>query len=472
MLRLIHISVGGLLGRFDHSVAFPKDDEFVVLYGLNGVGKTKLLELTNFTFALRFARVREIPFNAAEFRFDDGTRLSISRTPHRGQLMLDTNAELKLDELEHEPTDIVVNLRRPATGEEVEDWMPHRNAAISGVSTRVLADYIEATTPLIRVGRDLFRHARTGDTFSTQEAVEHYGHILPDSFKRRAGAKVPTELRSFASDIRTRLIETQRLLMQLETGTELSRSRSAVSATVSEDSADLVRRLSDALAVNSKTSQGLDRSFPERILRAYNATTVGPQGGPEISDDMIRERYARQSEVRKRLAEISVLDASYDLPLPDTELLPWQRVVLWTYLNDTEDKLATFQPILDRIQLLREIVNSRFRYTSFQIDSEKGFKFITEGGREIQPTSLSSGEQHELVLTYSLLFKTDGHSLVLIDEPEISLHVSWQQAFLSDLVRISKVTGLRFIVATHSPQIVHKWWDRAVELGDPEDENG
>jgi predicted ATPase len=56
-------------------------------------------------------------------------------------------------------------------------------------------------------------------------------------------------------------------------------------------------------------------------------------------------------------------------------------------------------------------------------------------------------------------------ALVLIDEPEISLHVGWQVAFIPDIQRIAEIRGLRFIVATHSPQIINGEWNKAVRLG-------
>ena len=102
------------------------------------------------------------------------------------------------------------------------------------------------------------------------------------------------------------------------------------------------------------------------------------------------------------------------------------------------------------------------------IDPELGFVFKTSRGLSLSPENLSSGEQHELVLLYDLLFNVEPGTLVLIDEPEISLHVGWQQKFLSDVSDIARLTSLRFVVATHSPQIIHKWWERATALG-PED---
>jgi predicted ATP-binding protein involved in virulence len=77
---------------------------------------------------------------------------------------------------------------------------------------------------------------------------------------------------------------------------------------------------------------------------------------------------------------------------------------------------------------------------------------------------LSSGEQHELVLLYELLFKVEPKSLVLIDEPELSLHVGWQVSFLKDLQEVIKLADLDILMATHSPDIIQDRWDLTVEL--------
>ena len=88
-------------------------------------------------------------------------------------------------------------------------------------------------------------------------------------------------------------------------------------------------------------------------------------------------------------------------------------------------------------------------------------------GQNLPLHSLSSGEQHELVLHYDLLFKTRPNTVVLIDEPEISLHVAWQKNFLSDLMEIVRISGFDAVVATHSPYIVGDRDDLMVGLGDP-----
>ncbi len=65
---------------------------------------------------------------------------------------------------------------------------------------------------------------------------------------------------------------------------------------------------------------------------------------------------------------------------------------------------------------------------------------------------------------YELLFKVPENSLVLIDEPEISLHVVWQKEFLTDLEDIIKIRNFDILLATHSPSIINGNWNLTVEL--------
>jgi predicted ATPase len=58
------------------------------------------------------------------------------------------------------------------------------------------------------------------------------------------------------------------------------------------------------------------------------------------------------------------------------------------------------------------------------------------------------------MLFYSLLFRSERGSVFMIDEPEISLNVLWQEKFIDNLTKVGKVVPMQFILATHSPQIV------------------
>jgi len=85
----------------------------------------------------------------------------------------------------------------------------------------------------------------------------------------------------------------------------------------------------------------------------------------------------------------------------------------------------------------------------------------------LKPADLSSGEQHELVLFHELTFGMAANSLLLIDEPEISLHIVWQQNFLPDLRRVVELSTFDAVIATHSPEIIGDNWGLTVELRGP-----
>lgn len=447
MRKLIRLEVDGLLGQFDHRVPFPASWEFVIVHGPNGVGKTKLLELIRAALTPDPRRLSQIPFETARFWFDDKTTLEVRRT---GQMSLEVGGD-------------AANLPGVAMSLYEGEVPVVEGVPLVGAHSRVSQNairQIERQFPVERTGADVWFDHDADEYLSLAGLLDRYGDYIPD----RAVVEVePTPaLNDFLSDFNVHLIETQRLLRLTPRDPRRARhiGPEAQQVTVAEFAEDLTVKIREALAQNSRRSQELDRTFPPRVLRDEG---VPP---PEATEERIRQRYAQQNELRTRLEEIAVLDTSGEVPLalPTKTLQPWQRSFLWTYLDDNDEKLATFQRIHDRVRLLRDIVNSRFLFKELVIDRDRGFRFITTKGREIDATRLSSGEQHELVLAYDLLFNVEKSSLVLIDEPEISLHVAWQQAFLNDIVQIADVADLRFIVATHSPQVIHKWWERAVAI--------
>ncbi|CAI1047308.1 Predicted ATP-binding protein involved in virulence [Serratia entomophila] len=69
----------------------------------------------------------------------------------------------------------------------------------------------------------------------------------------------------------------------------------------------------------------------------------------------------------------------------------------------------------------------------------------------------SSGEQCILLSLLGIATNICNNSLILIDEPEISLHPEWQEKYISLLMRIfERYNSCLFVIATHSPQVVSK----------------
>ena len=121
--------------------------------------------------------------------------------------------------------------------------------------------------------------------------------------------------------------------------------------------------------------------------------------------------------------------------------------------------------LLDKVELFCELVNERLFKKKLRVQACRGIQvenLLT--GEKVPLHGLSSGEQHLIVSYYQMLFKVEPGSILIIDEPEISLHAGWQRYFIRDVMRIREIQKYYVLVATHSPSIIDRYWDNAIEL--------
>ncbi|MCC7430892.1 AAA family ATPase [bacterium] len=226
---------------------------------------------------------------------------------------------------------------------------------------------------------------------------------------------------------------------------------------VEKYSRELVEAIKTKLADYATLSQSLDRTIPKRLLNA--------KSGKNIPENELRTRFAELEKQRLKVIEAGLLEKDSEEPfkLP-SKIDEHTKIFLSVYLQDAEAKLSIFSEMTEKIDLMKKIVNKLFIHKNMKISKEKGFEFLTFDNQLLSLNELSSGEKNEIVLLYELLFKVQKNSLILIDEPELSLHVYWQQEFLKDLLEITSLANIDVIIATHSPQIINDRWDLTVEL--------
>jgi predicted ATP-binding protein involved in virulence len=78
--------------------------------------------------------------------------------------------------------------------------------------------------------------------------------------------------------------------------------------------------------------------------------------------------------------------------------------------------------------------------------------------------SLSSGEQQLVVILTHIAFNpaAQAANVLIIDEPELSLHVVWQEFFVDAIREVNP--NLQLILATHSPSIVLDNTENCIDL--------
>lgn len=440
-LILVDAVATGILGEYDHDFSIAPEDDFVILYGPNGVGKTKFLEIVHALSRLLVHRLEKLPFDSACLTYSDGSQLSVVR-----------NAD------EENPFDASVHLTLDRPGQEKALWDYVEDEAIR---------FLRKQSPYEQIADDLWQDPADGEVLHVAELVARY---RPRARSRNpARSTKPAVFAEFVSQVPSFLIETQRLRTDDRDGRDGSpyrgstRERRPAQSRINEQAQHISSLLNEAQTEHSRITQRLDRTFPNRVLRAARQA-------PSLDASTIRHRYDVQNDFRSRLGKVASVSLDEELSLPpDGELEPWALALLDLYLEDAHTKLEPFNDLLDKIELLEQIINGRLLRKRLAVTDKEGLAVVhSETGRPIQLESLSSGEQHEIILMIDLLFQVPRGAVVLIDEPEISLHVAWQLAFIPDVKKIADLVGFRFVVATHSPQIINDDWDRAKRLGPTE----
>lgn len=254
------------------------------------------------------------------------------------------------------------------------------------------------------------------------------------------------------------LIKEQRLikpvLENIETDDKSGKDKKTFLNTIELYAEELKKLIEEKQLEAYQIAQKLDSSFPKRLIEAKTV----------VDEPIFKKRFAELKDKQSKLQQFGIATSAQEIPDYNVE----SAKVLSVYLNDSEEKVKIYDDLLAKIELFVNIINQKdFAFKSIKISSDKGFSFYqNKQQQELSLTDLSSGEQQEVVLLYELLFKTTPNTLILIDEPEISLHVLWQKAFIDDLQKIAAIKKINFLVSTHSPQIINNHWDLTRDLYD------
>ena len=155
--------------------------------------------------------------------------------------------------------------------------------------------------------------------------------------------------------------------------------------------------------------------------------------------------------------------AGKDIPLEfeDTFVIPLigRTKAMVKYAGELEEDK---ERIFASLQLYEKTVNSFFYDKSIKVDRNGILNIKSPSPSELNWRLLSSGEKQILILLTQALLKFDEPVVYIADEPELSLHVTWQERLLESLVALGG--QMQVIVATHSPDIVGRFHDKAIDL--------
>ena len=115
----------------------------------------------------------------------------------------------------------------------------------------------------------------------------------------------------------------------------------------------------------------------------------------------------------------------------------------------------------------QDIVDDLFLETGKTIKRDQNEIYFDSYDETIPPYKLSSGEKQMLIILLTVLVQDRKPFVLFMDEPEVSLHVEWQQRLLDLLLDLNP--NVQVILTTHSPAVIMNGWsDRVTDVEDIE----
>ncbi|WP_434965178.1 AAA family ATPase [Brevibacterium casei] len=433
MRQITKVNIEGLFGYANHSVDINTNDT-TILIAPNGAGKTHILTLISAALSLDFNILTTYPYRKIVIEFDSAESLLISRHMN-------------------EDADYIVELQALKFNEPDGEVLSVNSTTIDDIG-------IGLPSHIKRVGHGRWLDARTGRMLNSASVERRFG-VQVEFPKEELDSY--TAIRRICAEPFPVLIDTKRLdvggneaRLSPDFSVHSSRESTGAVTRINDYTAQLRAEVNEARRNSIRATQSADLSFAARALEAANMT---------INENKLHQRYDRTVERYEMLAQnaLAVGDAPLDFPEKTT---PTVRRILSVFLDDWDKRLEPLMPLNEKIQTLREILESKLGPSGKKtVMSTRGnLEFRTLAGKRIRVVRLSSGEQHLVALFTMLLFSARPGSIVLIDEPEISLHASWKHAFLDDIGRVAEIGNLQVIIATHSSAIINGRWDLTEEL--------
>lgn len=169
----------------------------------------------------------------------------------------------------------------------------------------------------------------------------------------------------------------------------------------------------------------------------------------------LSEEY-NQLQTRISQAIISKIKA-FKQDISDTNPLGTANAILDEIRSEIEGMEESRESIMRPLEAVRHLAMKLFRLSGIKLGKTLNFG---DAANAINSDSLSAGEKQMLSFIAYNAFYSD--AVVLIDEPELSLHVDWQRQLFPIL--LAQQATNQFVIATHSPFIYSKYPDKELQI--------
>lgn len=436
--NLKYIGIFGLFNRYDVRIAFDK--QVKIFIGENGLGKTTILNCIYFLLEKNFLRLEEIQFEKIQIIFSDEKIYEISdadiREYNRSRKRKAHGKYGSYRNYQYLIEDIIENTYI----NQDDSYNTLENVALKlariediplSVAKRQIKNYI-----MNKKFESV--HGKTGNENNVIELIK----AISDNVKHRI-IYLPT-YRRIEDDFDSlnlgnqELNKTELLIrfgmsdVQASINNLLQKIRSIAMRGFAEMTGVLLKQYIDGKDV-IKEYKNLDYETVKIVL-----DRVGTEIEPEDKDKILY--LVKSGKIRKR-----------------------DNLYLWNLISKLIDNYGQQKEYDDRIKRFADtcnkyLIDKQFNYNQSTLELnvvlENNFKNEEE---TIDLIQLSSGEKQIVSIFSKLYLESDEKSIIIIDEPELSLSLEWQKMLLPDIMRTENCDLL--LTVTHSPFIFDNEFD-------------
>src|SRR5574344_122851 len=208
-----------------------------------------------------------------------------------------------------------------------------------------------------------------------------------------------------------------------------------------------------------------------KVVPGVNLTFF-PENSTTIKFDVIRsfDRPLLHSDLLEKMADKNVrTELDWQLYQLQRRYLDYQvnignRIIELLTSGNPADAIKAKELSAPKLKC-QDHMDELFGETCKKIIRSKNEIMFEQEGDVLCPYQLSSGEKQILVILLTVLVQDNDSGVRFMDEPEISLHVEWQEKLIRLIRELNP--NVQIILTTHSPAVImNGWMDAVTEVSD------
>lgn len=403
------VYIKGFWGDKEINVEFFADVNFFI--GVNGSGKTTAINLIAAALSADFETLDKVDFSSIEIKLSEvsGNKkpiIKVEKKPIEGSPYSNITYEIKEKTSDLNPTLFSLNdfeeesmIRFPRSR-----YYHTQRRRSRGVASQLKKLINVSWLSIHRASQDGFDDENY--TSSVDQKLDELGGELSKYFYSMS-SKVSHEISVFQRNLIASLLteQTQTSLINLTKNLNLGQEKQSL-----ED-------VFEKLGISNKK---LLDSYFDSIKTTFEKLDKGVDK-LDVDDLLILFRSARNSKV----------------------------VQDWNELREKQTD------IMKPKHLFLEILNSLFQRKTIGVNEKSELEITTQSNKKFSVSKLSSGEKQLIIILGEALLQNSAPWVYITDEPELSLHVNWQEGLVSNLLKLNP--NSQILCATHSPDMVGRY---------------